>query len=73
MTNYILFPTTRTFIRGMKAAKAASIPHRVRAVPTHITHQCGMCLEIEHDAEMLAALKTALEHEQIEHQIISEQ
>lgn len=72
MTNYILFPTTRTFIRGMKAAEAAGIAHRVMAVPTHITHQCGMCLQIEDDTRVRGAITAVLEHEQIEHKIISE-
>ncbi|MDO4691473.1 MAG: DUF3343 domain-containing protein [Porphyromonadaceae bacterium] len=73
MTNYILFPTTRTFIRGMKVAEAAGIPHKVVAVPTHITHQCGMCLQMEDDAKDLDVLTAILEYEQIGHKIISEQ
>lgn len=72
MTNYILFPTTRMFIRGLKTAEAAAIPHWVVAVPTHITHECGMCLRIEHDTEVLDALVALLEQERIEHKIVSE-
>lgn len=73
MTNYILFPTTRAFIRGMKAAEAASIPHRVLAVPTHITHECGMCLQIENDPLAMETLAKQLLCQQIEYQIISEE
>lgn len=72
MTDYILFPTTRTFIRGMKAAETAAIPHRVMAVPTHITHECGMCLQVEDDTEVLEALSSLLKHEKIDHKIVSE-
>ncbi|WP_282918084.1 DUF3343 domain-containing protein [Porphyromonas macacae] len=42
---HCLFPTTREFIRGMKAASGAGLKHRVISVPTRISHECGMCLE----------------------------
>lgn len=72
MINYILFPTTRTFIRGMKAAEAAGIPHTVMAVPTHITHECGMCLRMTNDTEVMHTLASLFTQEGIEYQIITE-
>ncbi len=72
MTNYVLFPTTRTFIRGMKAAEAAGIPHTVMAVPTHITHECGMCLRMTNNAEVLHTLGSLFTREGIKYQIITE-
>lgn len=45
-SRFFLFSTTRDFIRAMRSAEQAGLPHRVIAVPTHLSAECGMCLQI---------------------------
>lgn len=46
-SRFVLFATTRDFIRAMQAAERVGLPHRVIAVPVHLRADCGMCLHID--------------------------
>ncbi|KGN87495.1 DUF3343 domain-containing protein [Porphyromonas gulae] len=52
-SRFFLFSTTRDFIRAMKAAEQTELTHRVIAVPTHLSAECGMCLHISSAQEEL--------------------
>ncbi|WP_407988911.1 DUF3343 domain-containing protein [Porphyromonas pogonae] len=43
---YVLFPTTRSFIRAHHLVEESGIKHRVVSVPDHLSSECGMSLQI---------------------------
>jgi len=54
----VLFLNTHAVMRAEKICALYQIPYQVIPVPTHISSECGMCLEI--DFKVLVKLKDKL-------------
>lgn len=44
---YVVFPSTRVFLKALPLVEENGITHRVVPMPDHISSECGMTLEVK--------------------------